>query len=111
MLTWAAAACGLVLAGFWLGGYPGAAILAVATALFTAAVTYRRRHRVWLELSRPWLVAGLLLAAALSAVAGQRLLTAGASGSLVTLLTNTAPQVICLLVVARLVAALIVADP
>ena len=39
--------CVLLLAGLWLGGYPGAAILAVATGLFTVAFSYRRRHRVW----------------------------------------------------------------
>ena len=75
------------------------------------AFSYRRRHRFWLELSRPWVVAGLLLAAAVSAVAGERLLDAGASGTLVTALTSTAPQIICLTIVARLATALIVGDP
>jgi arabinofuranan 3-O-arabinosyltransferase len=110
-LAWAAVACGLLLAGFWLGGYPGAVILAAATGLFAAASSYRRRHRLWLELSRPRVVAGLLLAAAACGVAGERLLSAGASGQLETALTNVAPQVICLAVVGRLVAALIVGDP
>jgi arabinofuranan 3-O-arabinosyltransferase len=110
-LSSAAVVCGALLAGLWLGGYPGTAILAAATGLFTAAFSYRRRHRLWLELSRPWLVAGLMLAAAGSAVVGERLLTAGASGPLITALTNTAPQVICLAVVGRLAASLIVGDP
>jgi hypothetical protein len=133
----AAAVCGLLLAGLWLGGYPGAVILAGTACLFTAAVgsyspggatprnspmakrprdsvtgpsPFRRKHRVWLELSRPWLVAGLLLAAAGCAVVGERLLGEGASGPLVTALTNTAPQVICLVIVARLAAALFAGD-
>ena len=110
-LTSAAAVCGLLLAGLWLGGYPGAAILTVATGMFIVAFSYRRRHRFCLELSRPWMVAGLLLAATVSAVAGERLLDTGASGTLVTALTNTAPQIICLTIVARLAAALIVGDP
>jgi arabinofuranan 3-O-arabinosyltransferase len=110
-LTFAAALCGLLLAGLWLGGYPGAGILTAAAFLFTAAVSYRHRHRLWLELSRPWLVAGLLLAAAVCSVAGERLLAAGASGPLVTALTTTAPQVICLVVVARLAAALFASEP
>ena len=110
-LTAAAVVCGLLLAGLWLGGYPGAAILAAATGLFTAAFSYRRKHRIWLELSRPWLVGGLLLAAVICGVVGVRLLGAGASGPLITVLINTAPQVICLAVVGRLAAALIVGDP
>ena len=106
----AAAVCVLLLAGLWLGGYPGAAILTIATGLFMAAFSYRHRHRLWLELSRPWIVAGLLLAAAASAVIGERLLNSGTSGTLVTALANTAPQIICLTIIARLAAALMVGD-
>jgi len=107
----AAALCGLLLAGLWLGGYPGAGILAAAAVLFTVAVSHRHRHRLWLELSRPWLVAGLLLVAAACSVAGARLLAAGASGPVVIALTSTAPQVIYLVVVARLAAALFASEP
>jgi len=71
----------------------------------------RNRARALRELSRPWIVAGLLLAAAASAVIGERLLDSGTSGTLVTALTNTAPQIICLTIIARLAAALIVGDP
>jgi arabinofuranan 3-O-arabinosyltransferase len=110
-LTSAAAVCGLLLAGLWLGGYPGAVILAATACLFTAAFSWRHRHRLWLELSRPWLVAALLLAAGGCSVVGQRLLAEGASGTLVTGLTSTAPQVICLVIVGRLAAALFVGDP
>jgi arabinofuranan 3-O-arabinosyltransferase len=111
VLTSAAAVCGLLLAGLWLGGYPGAAILAATACLFTAAFSWRHRHPLWLELSRPWLVAALLLAAAVCAAVGERMLATGASGPLVTVLTSTAPQIICLIVVARLAAALFVGDP
>jgi hypothetical protein len=110
-LTLAAAACGLLLAGLWLGGYPGAGILTAAAVLFTAAVSYRHRHRFWLELSRPWLVAALLLVAAACSVAGERLLAAGSSGPVVIALSSTAPQVICLAIVARLAAALFAREP
>jgi arabinofuranan 3-O-arabinosyltransferase len=109
-LTAGAAVCGLLLAGLWLGGYPGAAILAGSAGLFTAAVSHRHRHRLWLELSRPWLVTGLLLAAAACAVVGGRLLATGASGPLVTALTSTAPQILCLAIVGRLAAALLARD-
>ena len=104
-------AIGIALAGLWLGGYPGAAILAAAAVLFTAAVRLGHRHRFWLELSRPWLVAGLLLVAAACSVAGERLLAAGSSGPVVIALTSTAPQVIGLVIVARLAAALFGREP
>jgi arabinofuranan 3-O-arabinosyltransferase len=109
-LTAAAAGCGLLLAGLWLGGYLGAVILTTSAGVFIAAGRYRRRHRLWLELCRPWLAAGLLLAAAVSGVAGERLLATGASGPLVTALTSTVPQVICLVIVGRLAAALVAGD-
>ena len=106
-----AVACGLLLGGVWLGGYPGALILAGTTGLFAAAFRYRHRHRVWLGLATPWVVSGLLLAAAAYGAAGERLLLAGGSGRLMAVLTSAAPQIICLAVVGRLVAALIAGDP
>ena len=101
----------LLLAGLWLSGYPGAVILTAATALFAVAVSYRRAHWAWYQLSRPWVVAALLLAAAVCAVVGGQLLLAGVTGPLMTALVSTAPQVICLAVAGRLAAALVVGDP
>jgi arabinofuranan 3-O-arabinosyltransferase len=111
VLTVAAAVCCLALAGLWLGGYPGAAILPAAAALFAVAVTYRHAHPWWYQVSRPWVPAFLLLAAAACGVAGGQLVLDGTTGPVVTVLTNTAPQVICLAVVGRLAAALVVGDP
>ncbi len=102
---------GLLLAGLWLAGYPGAVILTAATALFAVAVSYRRAHWWWYQLSRPRVVAALLLAAAACGVAGEQLLIAGGSGPVAAALTGTVPQVICLAVVGRLAAALVVGDP
>jgi arabinofuranan 3-O-arabinosyltransferase len=110
-LTVAAATGSLVLAGFWLGGYPGAVILVAATGLLAAALRARANRRIWREMSRPSVVTGLLLAVAVCVVAGERLQLAGVSGSVVSVLTNTVPQVICLMVVARLAAALLVGEP
>ena len=110
-LVTVAAACCLLLAGLWLGGYPGAVIFTAATALSAAAVSYRRAHRWWYPLSRPWVVSGLVVAAAACAVAGGQLLLAGVTGPAVTVLVNTAPQVLCLIATGRLAAALIVGDP
>ena len=110
-LVTAAVACCLLLAGLWLGGYPGAVIFTAATALSAAAVSYRRAHRWWYLLSRPWVVTALVVAAAACAVAGGQLLLAGVTGPAVTVLVNTAPQVLCLIATGRLAAALIVGDP
>jgi arabinofuranan 3-O-arabinosyltransferase len=110
LATAAVAGC-LLLAGLWLGGYPGAVILTAAAALFVVAVSYRRAHWAWYQLSRPWVVAALVLAAAACGAVGGQLLLAGVTGPLVTVLVSTAPQVICLAAAGRLVAALIVGDP
>jgi arabinofuranan 3-O-arabinosyltransferase len=101
----------LLLAGLWLSGYPGAVILTAATALFAVAVSYRRAHWAWYQLSRPWVVAALLLAAAACAAVGGQLLLAGVTGPPITALVSTAPQVICLAAVGRMAAALVVGDP
>ncbi len=101
----------LLLTGFWLGGFPGAVIMPAATWLFMTAASNRRVSRVWLEFARPRLLATLLLAALVCGVVGERLLWSGDSGRLVTDLWNTVPQVICLIIVARLAAALILPEP
>jgi arabinofuranan 3-O-arabinosyltransferase len=110
-VTSATVACALLLTGFWLGGYPGAVILIVATGLFMAAVSYRRSRRYWLELSRPRVLAGLLLAAAASGAVGEHLLLTGNSGLPVAGLSGAVPQIICLVIVGRLAAALILPEP
>jgi arabinofuranan 3-O-arabinosyltransferase len=110
-VTSAAVACALLLTGFWLGGYPGAVILTAATGLFMAAVSYRRSHRYWLELSRPRVLAGLLLAAAASGAVGEHLLLTGNSGPPVAGLSGAVSQIICLVIVGRLAAALILPEP
>jgi arabinofuranan 3-O-arabinosyltransferase len=111
VVTLAAVACGPLLLGFWLGGYPGAAILTAATWLFMAAASYRRSRLFWLELSRPRLLAGLLLAALACGAVGERLLWAGDSGLVATGLWNAVPQIICLVIIGRLAAALILPEP
>ena len=110
-MTSAAVACALLLTGFWLSGYPGAVILTVATGLFMAAVSYRRSHRYWLELSRPRVLTGLLLAAAASGAVGEHLLLTGNSGLPVAGLSGAVPQIICLVIIGRLAAALILPEP
>ncbi len=124
---------GLAFAGLWLGGYPGALILPVATAGFLAAGPRSRASRVrppglrvrrpgpWLRppgpsrsgswITSPWLVAGLLLAATVAGVAGEHLVLSGDDGPVALWLVDGVPQVICLVIIARLAAALIGPEP
>jgi arabinofuranan 3-O-arabinosyltransferase len=95
------------LLGFWLAGYPGAVIVPAATALFAVAARRAERNRLWSGLSSSWLLAGLTLAASAVAAAGQHMLLAGDSGPVATALGNAVPQVVCLLIVARLAAVLL----
>jgi hypothetical protein len=111
VLASAVTAAGVLATGFWLGGYPGLIVLPAATGLFMAAASYRRSRRRWRELHRPLLLAALLLAAAACAAAGEQLRLAAATGPFVTGLGNVIPQVICLVIIGRLVAALILPDP
>ena len=125
-------ASGLVLAGLWLGGYPGAALLPVTTAGFLAAAQSAdwprrswprrswprrswprspgpRRSRSWI--TSPWLAAGLLLAATAAGVGGEHLVLSGNDGPVALWLVDGVPQLICLVVVGRLAAALIAPPP
>jgi arabinofuranan 3-O-arabinosyltransferase len=99
----------LVVTGLWLGGYPGAVIVPAATALFLYCASDEVPARVAVaaaELSRARTLAVLLIAAAICEAEGETLLQDGHTGLLVTVL-NATPQVICLAVIGRLAAALI----
>jgi hypothetical protein len=63
--------------------------------------------RVERELPRPWLLAGLVLLASISAVAGQYLQSREAPALIVTALQNGIPQFLLIIVIGRLAAALI----
>jgi arabinofuranan 3-O-arabinosyltransferase len=108
-----ALAVGLALTGLWLGGWPGAVILPAAAGMFWALPGYGPaapsgwwpRAGTWL--SGPWLLPALLLAASGCALAGARL-AAGVPASPAALwLTSGIPQILGLLIVARLVAELL----
>ncbi len=105
--------CALMVTGLWLGGYPGAVILPAATCLFLAATHYRGspepgRRRRGAALLQPWVLAALMLAAAACNAVGEHLVLQGSPGLLGTALQNTIPQVICLIVVGRLAAFMII---
>jgi hypothetical protein len=63
------------------------------------------------QAARAWLVAGLLVAASLCGAEGQALAQQGNTGAVATALLGSVPQVICLAVIARLAAALILSLP
>ena len=101
----------LVVAGLWLGGYPGAVIVPAATCLFLVSngdflVLADGRSalgRLW----RPRVLASLLIGASICGAVGVHLQQAGGSGVVVTALLNGVPQIIGLIIVGRLAAALI----
>jgi arabinofuranan 3-O-arabinosyltransferase len=108
-----ALAAGLALTGLWLGGWPGAVILPAAAGVFWALPGYGPaapsgwwpRAGAWL--SGPWLLPALLLAAAGCALAGARLATGAPASPAALWLTSGIPQILGLLIVARLVAELL----
>jgi hypothetical protein len=96
--------------GLWLGGYTGAILCPAATLVFLAAGRRAAGDSrgpgvaVSRVLHSRWLVAALVVAAAVGSAAGTRLLDTGA---LTTAVTNSGPQLLCLVVVARIAAALV----
>jgi arabinofuranan 3-O-arabinosyltransferase len=108
---------GLVVTGFWLGGYPGAVILPAATCLFLLATGYRgspegmvpaQSRRFWLWILRRRLVVGLVLLASASYAVGEHQYLTGHYGWLVSAMGNAIPQIVGLIVIGRLMAALII---
>ena len=94
------AAVVLAVTGLLLGGYPGALLLPVVTAVFMIKVRGRRLT------PGPVVLGGLFFAAAVIGAIGQHMVYAGESGPVVTAAYNAVPQVICLAVLAALAAAL-----
>jgi hypothetical protein len=113
--TVAACACAGVLAllGLWLAGLAGALLLPATTFLFLAAVRLAGSSglvgAVGAAVSGRWLPVTLLVTAAAAGAAGSLLQDRGASGPLITGLTDVGPQLLCLVVVSRIVAELITA--
>jgi arabinofuranan 3-O-arabinosyltransferase len=97
----AAAAVVLAGAGLVLGGYPGAFL--VPAAFFAFACLARTRHQE----TGPWLLAGLLLVASACGAVGEHLALSGDIGLVVSAPANAIPQVICLIVVGGMAAALL----
>lgn len=106
----------LFAGGLWLGGYPGAVILPAVTVLFlvcdgdvarTAEAGRIGLGWVAARVTRASLVAGLLIAASISGAEGEAMAQEGHAGLTATALLGPVPQVICLVVIGRLAAALL----
>jgi hypothetical protein len=91
--------------GIWTGGYAGAVLMPIAFASFALALAVR--HGPVSAMARsPWMVTVLVLMAAALEALGAHLGSAGPSTTLATALSNTGPQLLCLLVLARVLAGL-----
>jgi arabinofuranan 3-O-arabinosyltransferase len=101
----AAAAVVLAGAGLVLGGYPGAVLVPAATFAFGGLA--RTRHRE----TGPWLLAGLLVLASACGAVGEHLALSGDIGLVVSAPANAIPQVVCLIVIGGMAAALAFRPP
>jgi arabinofuranan 3-O-arabinosyltransferase len=101
-----AVAGGLMLAGLWLGGYPGAVILPAAAGVF---LVVRRRSR-WRRVE-PLLMVGVMLAVSAAGAVGEHLLRGGDNSPVALWLADGIPQMICLFIIAGLAATLIGPGP
>jgi arabinofuranan 3-O-arabinosyltransferase len=99
-LRLAAAVVLLAGAGLVLGGYPGALLVPAAAFAFGGLARTRRQE------TGPWLLAGLLLVASACGAVGEHLALSGDIGLEVSAPANAIPQVICLIVVGGMAAAL-----
>jgi arabinofuranan 3-O-arabinosyltransferase len=101
---WLARAAGILVlagAGLVLGGYPGAVLVPAAACAFALLARTRRQE------AGPWLLAGLLVLASACGAVGEHLALSGDIGLEVSAPANAIPQVICLIVVGGMAAALL----
>jgi arabinofuranan 3-O-arabinosyltransferase len=100
----------LALLGLWLAGLTGAVLLPATTFLFIAAGRLAGSSTlagaICAAVSSRWLPVVLLVAAAAAGAAGILLQDRAASGALITVLTDVGPQLLCLVIVSRIVAEL-----
>jgi arabinofuranan 3-O-arabinosyltransferase len=96
-VRWVALGLTSIALGLWLGGYAGIVVVTAAAAVFLLPTRLRRA----------WIPAALLLTATISGALGEHLTLAGDAGGGVTTLSDTIPQLCCLIVVARLLISLV----
>lgn len=105
-LAWLAGLGALSFIGLWLGGYAGMLFLPLTGALLVVADALRSSSRWFRRLALPSAVLVLLLAASVSEAVGEQLRLVGESGPVVSFLWDVGPQLLGLIIVARLVTAL-----
>jgi hypothetical protein len=101
---------GLALAGLlglWAGGYAGVILLPAMTLGFLVAISRRRRSRLAQVAAEPWLVAGLLVVAAVGGATGNELFAHGIGGAPLVALGGVIPELACLAIAGRLIAAVL----
>ena len=93
----------LAVVGLVLGGYLGAVVVPAVAGVRCVCVP----PPGWRVLRDPWLLGGIFAVALVVGVIGQHLVLSGDAGPLVSATANAIPQVICLVVVGGLAAALL----
>jgi len=91
-------------AGLWITGYPGLVTLPIAAAFFLAALSRGPKWRLAWQMSQPWVVCALMLVASACTAAAQHLRMADYQGPVLNLLWSAIPQMLCVVIVARLIA-------
>jgi hypothetical protein len=77
---------------------------------FVTAIALRPRSRLARVVAEPWLITGLLVAAAVCGAAGEQLWLHGIGGAPLVGLAGVVPELACLAIVGRLIAALLSPD-
>ena len=95
------------LLGLWTGGYAGAALLPAMTLGFLLAIARRPRSRLARLLAEPWLVAGLFGVAAVCGGVGVELFTHGIWGPPLVATGGVVPELACLAILGRVIAAVL----
>jgi arabinofuranan 3-O-arabinosyltransferase len=98
------------LAGLWTGGYAGVVLLPALTLGFIWAIAWRPRSRLARVLAEPWLIFALLAVAAVCGAAAYELYAHGIGGVPLVALGGVVPEVACLAIAGRVIAALLTPD-
>jgi arabinofuranan 3-O-arabinosyltransferase len=96
--------------GLWIGGYLGAILLPASMVVFVVAIALRKTTRMARVMAHPAVVAVLLLAASASQALGNHLSQTTGAGGAVLSSSSTIPELLCLVIVGRMAAALAVPD-
>jgi arabinofuranan 3-O-arabinosyltransferase len=96
--------------GLWIGGYLGAILLPASMVVFVVAIALRKTMRMARVMAHPAVVAVLLLTASASQALGSHLSQTSANGGAVLSSSSTIPELLCLIIVGRMAAALAVPD-